>query len=214
MYIYVYICIYVYIYILVAQRRFRLKIWHELKGADQRSRIGMLRRCEAASMFRAVLLFFPFLLLLSLFPSLLLFVVSLLLLMFLLVRIGAAHICRRNLLSTEHFPRFMFVFFMLILVFSLRGLINISILLWQLQNYITYLINLFFVLIFYIYIFFNIEGYLTGPGCSRKPASCTLVKGNNSLPPIGGFSITDLNELERKSETKCNKNVIICNYSS
>jgi len=43
---------------------------------------------------------------------------------------------------------------------------------------------------------------LTGPGCSRKPASCTLVKGNNSLPPMGGFSITDLKELKKRNKTK------------
>lgn len=41
---------------------------------------------------------------------------------------------------------------------------------------------------------------LTGPGCNRKPASCTLVKGNSSLPPMGGFSITDLNELKKTKE--------------
>lgn len=31
---------------------------------------------------------------------------------------------------------------------------------------------------------------LTGPGCRRKPANCTAVNGTNSLPTIGGFSIT------------------------
>lgn len=30
----------------------------------------------------------------------------------------------------------------------------------------------------------------TGPGCRRKPANCTGVRGSNSFPPIGGFSIT------------------------
>lgn len=34
-----------------------------------------------------------------------------------------------------------------------------------------------------------------GPGCKRKPANCTFVNGSNSLPPIGGFSITLRNEL-------------------
>lgn len=37
---------------------------------------------------------------------------------------------------------------------------------------------------------------LTGPGCRRKPANWTLVSGIKSFPPIGGFSITDLNELK------------------
>lgn len=53
----------------------------------------------------------------------------------------------------------------------------------------------------------KVNKILTGPGCNRKPASCTLVKGNNSLPPMGGFSITDLNELKKKEKEykTCNK---------
>lgn len=39
-------------------------------------------------------------------------------------------------------------------------------------------------------------GLLTGPGCNRKPANCTLVRGRSSLPTIGGLSITDLRELK------------------
>lgn len=102
----------------------------------------MLRRCETASMFGAVLLLFPLLLLLSLLPSLLFLIVSFLLLMFLFMRIGTAHVCCRGLLSAEHFPGLVLVFLMLIFVFSLRGLIYVSILFWQLQSYIMQFSNL------------------------------------------------------------------------
>lgn len=161
-------------------------------------------------MLRAVFLLFPLLLFFSFFPSLLFFIVSFLLLMFLFMRIGTTHVRRRGLLSTEHLPRLVLMFLMLIFMFSLRGLIYISILLWQLQSYIMQFSNLHIYTHFrkksinnsYIYI-----KLLTGPGCNRKPASCTLVKGNNSLPPIGGFSITDLNELKKK-RNKINRTVI------
>lgn len=95
----------------------------------------MLRRCKATGMLRAVFLLFPLLLLLSLFPGFFLFVVSLLLLMFLFMRIRTTYICRRGFLSTEHFSRFVFVLLMFILVFSLRCLIYVSILFWQLKSY-------------------------------------------------------------------------------
>ncbi|KNC32668.1 hypothetical protein FF38_13214 [Lucilia cuprina] len=36
---------------------------------------------------------------------------------------------------------------------------------------------------------------LTGPGCNLKPANCTADKGNNSLPTMGGLSITLLGVL-------------------
>lgn len=95
----------------------------------------MLRRCKATGMLRAVFLLFPLLLLLSLFPGFFLFVVSLLLLMFLFMRIRTTYICRRGFLSTEHFSGFVFVLLMFILVFSLRCLIYVSILFWQLKSY-------------------------------------------------------------------------------
>lgn len=95
----------------------------------------MLRRCKATGMLRAVFLLFSLLLLLSLFPGFFLFVVSLLLLMFLFMRIRTTYICRRSFLSTEHFSGFVFVLLMFILVFSLRCLIYVSILFWQLKSY-------------------------------------------------------------------------------
>lgn len=36
---------------------------------------------------------------------------------------------------------------------------------------------------------------LTGPGCNLKPANCTEDKGNSSLPPMGGLSMTLRNVL-------------------
>lgn len=44
----------------------------------------------------------------------------------------------------------------------------------------------------------GIEHQLTGPGCNLNPASWTLESGRSSLPPIGGFSINDLSELQQK----------------
>jgi len=96
----------------------------------------MLRRCEATGMLRTVFLLFPLFLLLSLLPSLLFLIVSFLLLMFLFMRIGTTYVCRRSLLSTEHLSGLVLVFLMFIFVFSLRGLIYVSILFWELQSYI------------------------------------------------------------------------------
>lgn len=102
----------------------------------------MLRWCETAGMLRTVLLFFPLFLLLSLLSSFLFFVVSFLLLMLLFMRIRTTYIRCRGLLSTEYLPRLVLVLLVLIFVFSLRSLIYVSILFWQLQNCIMLLSNL------------------------------------------------------------------------
>lgn len=85
-------------------------------------------------MLGAMLLLFPLLFLLSLLPSLLFFIMSFLFLMLLFMRIRTTYVRRCGLLSTEYLPRFVLVFLMFIFVFSLRGLIYISILFWQLQK--------------------------------------------------------------------------------
>ena len=38
---------------------------------------------------------------------------------------------------------------------------------------------------------------LTGPGCNLKPVKAAPVRGNISLPVIGGLSIRDLKELKK-----------------
>jgi len=96
----------------------------------------MLRRCEAAGMLGAVFLLFPLFLLLSLLPSLLFLIVSFLLLMFLFMCIGTTYVRRRSLLSTKHFSGLVLVFLMFIFMFSLRGLIYVPVLFWELQSYI------------------------------------------------------------------------------
>lgn len=51
---------------------------------------------------------------------------------------------------------------------------------------------------YYIIIIEVVKILFTGPGCNRNPDSWWIFKGSNSFPPIGGFSMTDLNELKKK----------------
>lgn len=113
---------------------FGLKIWHKLNGADWGSRVGMLRWRKATGVLGAVFLLFPLLLLLPLLPGFLLLVVPLLFFVLLFVRVGTAYVRRRSLLPAEHLPGLVLVLLMLVLVFTLWGLINVSVLLWQLQG--------------------------------------------------------------------------------
>lgn len=127
------------------------------------------------TVFRLLLAFF---LLLSFLP---LFVVVLALLVLLLMRITGL-LARRQVLR---YVILIFVLLVFLLVFTRGCCIEDAILFGKLQRVN---INLKSLLI-------ELKA-LTGTfGCKRKPESWTLVSGTNSLPPIGGLSITLRSEL-------------------
>lgn len=138
----------------------------------------------AARMFRTVALFFA---LLFLFPllALLVVLVALLLLVLLLVRVEAGRL-ERGLLGRGRHTLLVFVFLVFVLMLPRGGRLEVLVLFRELKEGKQLELRSWKE---------ESGGSLTGPGCKRNPANCTLVRGRSSLPTIGGFSITLLREL-------------------